>query len=97
MLAPEIEPSALRFRNNGHWNELANQYAAISLYRAVAPAFLPFPAPASEIARRLDSYYTSFPGEAPDPSWASGGETTPTQRETIRHRYLELESGPGAR
>ena len=93
-LAPQVESSDLRFRNNGHWNELANQYAAIGLYRAVAPKFLPSPASDSEIAQRLATYYASFPGDAPDPSWATGGEGFPAENESIRHRYLELEAEP---
>ena len=61
--------SNFRFKNEGHWNEAANQLTAVYLYRLLEKEADLFPLSKNIIREQLYTYYSSFKGWMPDDIW----------------------------
>ena len=88
-----IDPSSLRFQNDGHWNEEGNRQAALCLFGALSKKEAH---PKWKTHSLLDYYYSALGAErvSSDRSLPTSPETAPsppTGRPSIRSRYLELE------
>lgn len=95
-LLPGYSYEQIRFRNDDHWNELGNMYAAIVLARRLAPAYGLRPPSDAALGPLLQRYYAAFDGWRPP---TLPGEqrlvTAPAERTTLwqHYRQLELERG----
>ena len=87
-----------RFENDGHWNEIGNQFAAVHLYRVLAPSLGLVPMTDAEIRRALGRYYTALEtGEArTSDRWRDPARADPAAEAALRARYLGLESADWA-
>jgi hypothetical protein len=96
---PELDPATLVFRNDGHWNERGNMYAAIQLLRAIERADGLEPLPEPELERALARYYAAFGDDeqlAPMQPRAGAAPEPRAELEAIRRKYLALELAESA-
>ncbi len=82
----------VRFKNDGHWNEVGNLLAAIELYRVLErDGNLPT-MPNEKLSAAVRTYYGSFPeGWTPPRQWVASVAVPPEVRSAIRNKYIALE------
>lgn len=83
--------SNFRFKNEGHWNETANQLTAVYLYRLLEKEANLFPLSKNKIKEQLYTYYSSFKGWMPDDIWLKKVVVPLEKSEIIKSKYTELE------
>lgn len=81
---------AFFFQRDSHWNEAGNRWAAIHLFKALAPA-LDVDASDAFVDRELARYYAAFPTSGGNPAWPTDESVDAETREQVRERYLALE------
>ncbi len=83
--------SNFRFKNEGHWNEAANQLTAVYLYRLLEKEADLFPLSKNIIREQLYTYYSSFKGWMPDDIWLKKVVVPSEKSEIIKSKYTELD------
>lgn len=90
-LAEGAKPDELRFRRDGHWNETANQLAALHLYEYLAPSFMAHPLDRETLERELFVYYSAFERGWMPTRWVRATTVDEARKWRIVDRYVGAE------